>query len=171
MPTVIQESDVLKRVDLIVSLADSISGGVANNFTMQFKLNHLKQYNDREIYLVLDNGVFIPTLEVNDNLFPVILTCDGIQKENDIQGTKAPNMLCFIRYDRSATASTTRSNHNFTQMIGDFNFVYPLRCIPEDRLTFKLLENDYSLADTIGGAQLYSAIHLKFTLYIMKQKR
>ena len=49
----------------------------------------------------------------------------------------------------------------------------PLMAVPDRYVTFRLLKATKPHADalTAGGAQLYTAVDFKFTLYIMKDKR
>ena len=58
MNLVIQESDVETKVDLLASLhtCEAAPNGECNDFNMYWELNHLSQYNDRKMYLVLQNS-------------------------------------------------------------------------------------------------------------------
>ena len=167
----IQERDVFRKIDLVASLAECEPGGVANKFTMEWNLNHLQQYNDRKLYLVLENAAF--TCEVNNstgNNFNVILAVEGVQTSNDIRGTTQPNTLAFLPY---AVHDTAYKGLYFDRTTPDI--VVPLTAIP-DRVTFRLLagaktNGAHADAVTAGGTQLYTAIDMKFSLYIMVDKR
>ena len=49
----------------------------------------------------------------------------------------------------------------------------PLMAVPDRYVTFRLLKATKPHADalTAGGAQLYTAIDMKFTLFVMHSKR
>ena len=165
----IQERDVYRKVDLIASLAESETGGEANNFTMQWNLPHLQQFSDRKLYLVLENAAFTGNPENNTgNNFNTILAVEGLQLNNDIRGTSQPNTLAFLPY---AIHDTAYKGLYFDKSIPEI--LMPLMAVPDRYVTFRLLKATTPHADvlTAGGIQLYTAIDMKFSLYIMKEKR
>ena len=165
----IQERDVYRKVDLIASLAESETGGAANNFTVQWNLPHLQQYSDRKLYLVLENAAFTVNPENNTgNNFNTILAVEGLQFNNDIRGTSQPNTLAFLPYSIHDTAY---KGLYFDKSIPQITM--PLMAVPDRYVNFRLLKATTPHADalTAGGIQLYTAIDMKFTLFIMKEKR
>lgn len=169
----IQERDVLKKVELIASSTECEAGGVANNFTMDWNLNHLQNYNDRRMYLVLENAAFSRPLENNVNYFNVILAAEGLQLNNDLRGTSQPNTLCYLKYSKNHVGGGVMIEH------AEYNLpvvCVPLNGIPDRYVKFLLLKGEktnglHSPALTIGAAQIFTFIDMKFALYIMKEKR
>ena len=107
-------------------------------------------------------------LQYTGNNFNTILAVEGLQFNNDIRGTSQPNTLAFLPYSIHDTAY---KGLYFDKSIPQITM--PLMAVPDRYVTFRLLKATTPHADalTAGGAQLYTAIDMKFTLYIMKEKR
>ena len=102
------------------------------------------------------------------NNFNTILAVEGLQLGNDVRGTSQPNSLAFLPY---SIHDTTYKGLYFAKSIPQITM--PLMAVPDRYVNFRLLKATIPHADalTAGGAQLYTAIDMKFTLFIMKEKR
>ena len=175
--TSVNLNDVEMKIDLVASLENCVKIGNSNNhFQVDWNLTHLNKFNNRRIFLVLENGVFIPTFENQSaNNKSAMLLCDGIQFRNRYAGVIDPQMLCFIK-NRITSSHSIVGSYDNPNNIGSENYIFEIERIPDKTLTFKLVDTRLNngvrdLAITSGGNPLFQFIDLQFSILIMKSMK
>ena len=175
MNLVIQESDVETKVDLLASLhtCEAAPNGECNDFNMYWELNHLSQYNDRKMYLVLQNSSLRTRINATTtNNFVCILAAEGIELRRPVVGSQLRNMLLSFQYVGATEVANYKYDPNRVP-----TGIWELSAIPSNIVNFKLYKsqpdanNVRPLALMSTTLQLFLELDLQFSLVIMKQKR
>ncbi len=167
-------NDVELKIDLIASLENSIQTGAnKNHFSVDWDLNYLHKYNKNRIFLVLENGVFVPNVDSNAlNNVSLLLIGEGLQFRHRIVGSYEPQTLCFIKQSNISSTNNVL-NYSSINNIGNGKYIYELERIPDKTITFKLLDSRRDngsrvLAISNNGAAIFDYIDLQFSILIMK---
>ena len=183
-------NDVELKIDLVASLENSTklgqNNGENNNYwSVDWDLNYLHKYNNHRIYLVLENGVFIPNTatKTTDNNSSMMLTIDGVQFRNRIVGIEEPQLLCFVKQE-IFTSLQEATQYRSINNVGNNQYIYELERIPDKSVTFKLLESRRNTGTNAGKRTLsisllsddtavavFNHIDLQFSILIMKSKK
>jgi hypothetical protein len=170
-------NDVELKIDLIASLENSVQTGAdKNHWSVDWDLNYLHKYNKNRIFLVLENGVFVPNVDNNGaNNVSIQLIGEGIQFRHRIVGSLEPQTLCYIK-QANITGSSTLINYNSTNNIGNGKYIYELERIPDKTVTFKLLDSRRLNGARVpaisnNDAAIFDYIDLQFSILIMKSKK
>ena len=170
-------NDVELKIDLIASLENSVQTGAdKNHWSVDWDLNYLHKYNKNRIFLVLENGVFVPNVDSNAaNNVSLQLIGEGIQFRHRIVGSNEPQTLCFIKQS-NITGTSNVIHYQSTNNIGNGKYIYELERIPDKTITFKLLDSRRlngarvpAISNNDGA--IFDYIDLQFSILIMKSKK
>lgn len=172
--TSVNLNDVEIKVDLIASLENSDQTGAnKNHWSVDWNLNYLHKYNKNRIFLVIENGVFVPNVDSSTaNNVSILLIGEGLQFRHRIVGSHEPKTLCFIKQS-NITNQPNILNYNSINNLGNGKYIYELERIPDKTITFKLLDSrrDNGLrvpAISNNGGAIFDYIDLQLSILIMK---